>query len=57
MTKLAMLLAAGLIVPALWGSLTHWLMNRLWPQRWRRPDAPNGSQAARPATDFWDYQI
>jgi hypothetical protein len=57
MPKWSVLLIIGLVMPALWGALVHWLMGKLWPphRRRRRPLAePDNSNSA---ASYLDYQI
>jgi hypothetical protein len=54
--KQAVLIAAAIVAPPLWGWLTFWLARRLLPARPQA--APSEEQAsAAPAATFPDYQI
>lgn len=46
------LVGAALVVPFVWGWLTHWMLERIWPAR-----DVDYSPPSPPPADFLDFQI
>jgi hypothetical protein len=52
--KTILLVAAGLVVPLVWGWFSHWLVDRFWPQP---SGAASRSEGGDGQTNVLDYQI